>query len=160
MKPQIVYGDIINQNVDVIINSWNRNIIPWWLLLPQGVSGTIKKQGGTKPFQEVAKYGAMPLGKAVITTAGKLKFRAIIHVAGINMFWCATKYSVQQSVINAMEIVNKENFKSAAFPVIGSGSGNRGKKWSLQLMLSAFEKIESRANVIIVQYNKQAIRFL
>ena len=29
-----------------IVNAWNRNIIPWWLLLPHGVSGAIKGQGG------------------------------------------------------------------------------------------------------------------
>ncbi len=38
MKYEIVEGDLIGQDVDVIVNAWNRNIIPWWLLLPQGVS--------------------------------------------------------------------------------------------------------------------------
>ena len=40
----IVYGDLLQQPVDVIVNAWNRNFIPSWLLLPQGVSGAIKKQ--------------------------------------------------------------------------------------------------------------------
>jgi O-acetyl-ADP-ribose deacetylase (regulator of RNase III) len=31
---EIVIGDLLDQSVDVIVNSWNRNIIPWWLLLP------------------------------------------------------------------------------------------------------------------------------
>jgi hypothetical protein len=30
MTPEIVYGDILKQNVEVIVNAWNRNIIPWW----------------------------------------------------------------------------------------------------------------------------------
>ncbi len=154
MKPEIVNGDILKQNVDVIVNSWNRNIIPWWLLLPQGVSGAIKKRGGIEPFREIAKYGTIPLGEAVITTAGKLDFTAIIHVAGINIFWVATEYSVRQSVVNAMQLVNKKGFKSVAFPLIGSGSGNRGKEWSLKLMLNTFEEIQSNAKVIIVKYNK------
>ncbi len=42
----VVEGDLLDQDVDVIVNAWNRNIIPWWLLLPQGVSGAIKKRGG------------------------------------------------------------------------------------------------------------------
>jgi O-acetyl-ADP-ribose deacetylase (regulator of RNase III) len=45
---QIVEGDLLHQNVEVIVNAWNRNIIPWWLLLPQGVSGAIKKAAGTQ----------------------------------------------------------------------------------------------------------------
>jgi len=32
----VVEGDLLDQDVDVIVNAWNRNIIPWWLLLPQG----------------------------------------------------------------------------------------------------------------------------
>jgi hypothetical protein len=40
-KLEVVQGDLLDQDVDVIVNAWNRNIIPWWLLLPQGVSGAI-----------------------------------------------------------------------------------------------------------------------
>lgn len=152
MKAELVVGNILDLDVEVIVNSWNRNIIPWWLLLPQGVSGAIKKAGGTKPFKEVAKFGSIPLGEARLTSAGKLNFKAIIHVAGINMFWCATEYSVRQSVINAMKLVNEEKYQSLAFPLIGSGSGNRGKQWSIQIMNSALELIDSKAKVIIVKY--------
>ncbi len=38
---RIVEGDLLEQRVDAIVNAWNRNVIPWWLLLPQGVSGAI-----------------------------------------------------------------------------------------------------------------------
>lgn len=71
----VIEGDLLDQDVDVIVNAWNRNIIPWWLLLPQGVSGAIKKRGGTGPFKELAKHGPMPLGSAVLTSAGKLPFK-------------------------------------------------------------------------------------
>jgi O-acetyl-ADP-ribose deacetylase len=43
MKFRILDGDLLDQDVEVIVNAWNRNIIPWWLLLPQGVSGAFKK---------------------------------------------------------------------------------------------------------------------
>lgn len=152
MKAELITGNILEQKVEVIVNSWNRNIIPWWLLLPQGVSGAIKKSGGIHPFKEVAGYGAIPLGEARQTNSGKLDFKAIIHVAGINMFWCATEYSVKQSVVSAMQIVNEQNFKSVAFPLIGSGSGNRGKEWSLNLMNIALKSITSNAKVIFVSY--------
>lgn len=152
MIPDIVYGDLLQQKVDVIVNTWNRNIIPWWLLLPQGVSGAIKKQGGYQPFQEVAKFGAIPLGEARLTSAGKLDYQAIIHVAGINMFWLGTTQSVQNSVVNAMKMVNENEFASVAFPLIGCGSGNRSKNWSKTLMLEAFDKIETTANVTLVIY--------
>lgn len=52
---EVVEGDLLDQNVDVIVNAWNRNIIPWWLLLPQGVSGAIKRRGGKCDVQMVVK---------------------------------------------------------------------------------------------------------
>ena len=154
MNIEIINGDLLDQDVEVIVNSWNRNIIPWWLLLPQGVSGAIKKRGGYKPFKEVARFGAIPLGEARLTSAGKLPFKAIIHVAGINMFWFATKYSISQSVENAMSIINRDGYKSVAFPLIGAGSGNRGATFSLEIMQSAFDDIRSSAKVFIVRYDK------
>lgn len=65
MKVEVVEGDLLEQDVEVIVNAWNRNIIPWWLLLPQGVSGAIKRKGGTTPFKEVRRHGPIPLGGAV-----------------------------------------------------------------------------------------------
>lgn len=112
MTPKIVKGDLLEQPVEVIVNAWNRNIVPWWLLLPQGVSGAIKKKGGTQPFKELARAGPIPLGEAVLTGAGTLNFKAIIHVAGINMFWFATEYSIRQSVRSAMALVDKHQSRS------------------------------------------------
>jgi len=51
---EIVEGDLLDQYVEVIVNAWNRNIIPWWLLLPQGVSGAIRRRGGTAPSRKSA----------------------------------------------------------------------------------------------------------
>src|SRR3954469_1141588 len=112
MVPSIVEGDLLDQNVDVIVNAWNRNIIPWWLLLPQGVSGAIKKRGGLQPFREVGRHWPIPLGGAVLTSAGRLPFRGIIHVAGINVLWQASEHSIRQSVRNSMGIVKEQGFAS------------------------------------------------
>lgn len=152
MKFEIVKGDILEQKVEVIVNSWNRNMIPWWLLLPQGVSGAIKKKGGLKPFKEISKHGSIPLGQARMTSAGELPFKAIIHVAGINMLWLATKYSVEHSVINAMSIVDSQSFQSVAFPLIGAGSGNRSTEWSKTVMCETLEKIDSKATAKLVLF--------
>lgn len=123
MQLQIVDGDLLDQDVDVIVNAWNRNIIPWWLLLPQGVSGAIKKRGGYAPFRELGQLGPIPLGGAVITGAGKLSFKAIIHVAGISMWWRSSEKSIRGSVRNALTLATEHNFQSIAMPLIGAGTG-------------------------------------
>jgi O-acetyl-ADP-ribose deacetylase len=154
MVPAVVQGDLLDQDVDVIVNAWNRNIIPWWLLLPQGVSRAIKKRGGCGPFKELGRHGPIPLGGAVLTGSGRLPFRGIIHVAGINMLWFATAKSIRGSVVSAMEIVNEHGFDSVAFPLVGSGSGSRSRRKVLSVMLDEFSHIDSAAEVVIVEYRK------
>ncbi len=155
MKATIVHGNLLDQDVEVIVNAWNRNIIPWWLLLPQGVSGAIKKRGGFEPFREVSRHGPIPLGQAVLTGAGRLPFKAIIHVAGINMLWQASERSIRGSVKSAMRIVDEQGFSSVAFPVIGAGSGSFDADKAFQLMLEEFLHIESESDVTIVRYSKR-----
>ena len=152
MHPQLVDGDLLDQNVEVIVNAWNRNIVPWWLLLPQGVSGAIKRRGGYRPFIEVGRVGAIPLGQAVLTSAGRLPFSAIIHVAGIDMLWRASPDSIQGSVRSAMALVTEHAFESVAFPIIGAGSGSFDEDEALELMLSAFRPISSPARALIVRF--------
>ncbi|MBT7302891.1 MAG: Appr-1-p processing protein [Victivallales bacterium] len=152
MKPTILQGDLLDQKVEVIVNAWNRNLIPWWLLLPQGVSGAIKRRGGCAPFREVARHGIIPLGGAVLTGAGRLPFKGIIHVAGINLLWRASERSIRGSVRNAMGVVEQEGFASVAFPIIGAGSGSFRKDKALALMLDEFGSISSDAEVRIVEY--------
>lgn len=70
----------------------------------------------------------------MVNSAGKLPYQAIIHVAGINMFWRASAYSIRTSVISAMHIVNTRNSTSVAFALTGAGLGGFSPEQALQLM--------------------------
>ncbi len=150
MNVTTISGDLLDQNVDVIVNAWNRNLFPWWLLLPQGVSGAIKKHGGVKPFNELRKFGILPLGAAVETGPGKLKYKAIIHVAGINLLWRASEKSIRLSVQSALHIADKNNYKSIAFPLIGAGSGGFNKNKALEIMQDEINKYDYNLQTVIV----------
>ncbi len=150
MDLKIVEGDLLEQEVEVIVNPWNRNVIPWWLLLPQGVSGAIKKRGGTGPFKELAKKGVIPLGGAVETSAGFLHYKSIIHVAAINFFWISTEKSIIESVHSAMEIVKSKGYVSVAFPLIGAGTGGSNQEIVLRLMRDTLSYIQYDGYVRIV----------
>jgi O-acetyl-ADP-ribose deacetylase (regulator of RNase III) len=152
MEIEITTGDLLEQDVEVIVNAWNRNVLPWWLLLPQGVSGAIKRRGGLAPFQELRRLGVLALGDAVLTGAGRLPYRAIIHVAGINLLWRASEHSITRSVESAMRLVNAQAFASVAFPVIGAGSGGFGEERAVDLMQRTFRRIESASRVVIVRF--------
>ncbi len=153
-RPEIVFGDLLDQSVDVIVNPWNRNFIPWWLLLPQGVSGAIKRRAGLAPFRELGRTGPLPLGHARLTGAGRLPFRGIVHVAGINMFWRASPESVCDCVKNAMKLVDEHAFTSVAFPLIGAGSGGMNEERSLAAMMRGFESCSSKAAVLVVRWSR------
>jgi O-acetyl-ADP-ribose deacetylase len=154
MVPTIVDGDLLKQDVDVIVNSWNRNFIPWWLLVPQGVSGAIKKSGGYAPFIEVRRFGMISTGSAVLTTAGRLPYQAIIHVASINAFWTATEQSISRSVIEALKIAEQKGFRSIAFPVLGAGTGRFKEAGALKIMENTLASIDCAVEVRIVRFRK------
>lgn len=151
----VVEGDLLDQDVDVIVNAWNRNIIPWWLLLPQGVSGAIKRHGGTDPFKEVACLGPIPLGGAVLTSAGKLQFKGIIHVAGINMLWTASEFSIRESTRNAVRLAHEKGFTSMALPLIGAGSGRFNQEKTKSIMLDELSKLDIPMTVKVVVFRKK-----
>ena len=152
MNLKIVDGDLLDQEVEVIVNAWNRNIIPWWLLLPQGVSGAIKKRGGYAPFKELGKLGSISLGRAVQKSAGRLPFKAIIHVAGISMFWVSSERSIRDSVKNAMKLVRSNGYRSIAFPLIGAGTGGSKAQQVITLIRDELKLIDFDGEVRIVRH--------
>jgi O-acetyl-ADP-ribose deacetylase (regulator of RNase III) len=152
MSVRVVDGNLLDQDVEVIVNAWNRNPFPWWLLLPQGVSGAIKRRGGTEPFRELSRMGLIPLGGAVLTGPGRLPFRAIIHAAGINLLWRSSEWSVRQSVRSSMVLAKEKGFKSVGFPLIGAGSGGGRAAKVEAWMLDELRTIDFDGDVIIVRY--------
>lgn len=89
----------------------------------------------------------------MITGAGRLPYKAIIHVAGINAFWLATRFSVQQSVRSAMDLVNQHGFASVALPLIGAGTGGFSEARVLALIQEVLQSITSEAAVTIVKFS-------
>lgn len=149
----VVQGDLLDQPVDVIVNAWNRNIIPWWLLLPQWVSGAIKKRGGTGPFRELAKHGPLPLGSAVMTGPGKLPHQAIIHVAGISMLWRSSEKAIRDCVRNALWVAMDAGFESIAFPTVGAGTGGIGREKALAFILDEIGRSGTSLRVLVVDFS-------
>lgn len=154
MNIHIIDGDLLDQDVEFIVNAWNRNLIPWWLLIPKGVSGAIKRRAGIKPFRELRAYGMLPLGGAALTSAGRLNYKGIIHVAGIGHTWMPNEYSIRASVRNALAIVSREQGRSVAFPIIGSGTGGMRNEESLSWMREEAEKSGFDGEIRFVRYRK------
>lgn len=154
-RVKIVEGDLLDQPVDAIVNAWNRNIIPWWLLLPQGVSGAIKRRAGLDPFRELGRAGPIALGQAVITGPGRLPYKAIIHVAGINLLWRASERSIRDSVSNAVRLATERGMQSMAMPLIGAGTGGVGAERARAIMVDQLQRCSPQIDVYIVIFKKE-----
>ena len=148
---KIVDGDLLDQDVEVIVNAWNRNFIPHWLLWPQGVSGAIRRRAGKEPFRELRRHGLLPLGGAVLTSAGRLPHKGIIHVAGLNWWWTATEKSVRLSTKNALGLAC-DRFQSIAFPLIGAGTGGLGPERVATVMREEIDQFHFPGEVRLVRY--------
>jgi O-acetyl-ADP-ribose deacetylase (regulator of RNase III) len=96
----------------------------------------------------------MPLGSAVATSAGRLSFRAIIHVAGINMWWRSSPRSVRDSVRNALAIARAAGYSSIAFPLVGAGSGGGNETEIEAIMLEELSRCLFEGEVRIVRFAK------
>jgi O-acetyl-ADP-ribose deacetylase (regulator of RNase III) len=154
VKFESVCGDLVDQDVDAIVNAWNRNLIPWWLLVPQGVSRAIKRRAGVGPFREVARHGSIPLGGAVVTSAGRLPHRAIIHVAAIDLLWRASERSIRASVRNAIALAREHGYRSLALPVLGSGSGRFPENRAAEIISDELSSLDFDGRVVLVRYRR------
>jgi len=148
-QPRIIEGDLLAQPVDVIVNPWNRNLIPWWLLLPRGVSGAIKARAGLAPFWELGGKGVLPLGGAVDTGAGRLPFKRIIHVAALHHYWVADENTVFVSTKNALGLAENLGVDSIGIPLIGAGTGGVGHERSLLTILRACEGAQLDITIVV-----------
>lgn len=154
MNVRVVEGDLLDQPVEAIVNAWNRNTIPWWLLLPQGVSGSIKRRGGTAPFKELRRLGRMALGEAAVTGAGQLPFKGIVHVAGIDDFWRGSATAAAAGAKNAVRAAENAGFRSLAIPLLGSGSWGLSETESERAILEALAATDSDLEVFVVRYRR------
>ncbi|MFL6413996.1 MAG: macro domain-containing protein [Nitrososphaeraceae archaeon] len=117
---RLVKGDITERNVDAIVNAANS-----YLKHGGGVAAAIVRKGGTIIQKESDKIitarGLVPVGSAVITTAGKLPCKAVIHTVGPRMGEGNEDYKLRKAVRSSLILASEKGFKSISMPAISSG---------------------------------------
>ncbi|UJD94262.1 O-acetyl-ADP-ribose deacetylase [Lelliottia amnigena] len=124
MKPQIevVVGDITTMDVDVIVNAANPS-----LMGGGGVDGAIHRAAGPQLLEACKtvrqQQGECAPGHAVITIAGDLPAKAIIHAVG--PVWQGGENhearTLQDAYLNCLRLAAANGYKTLAFPAISTG---------------------------------------
>jgi O-acetyl-ADP-ribose deacetylase (regulator of RNase III) len=124
-------GDITELAVDAIVNAANKH-----LLMGGGVAGAIRKKGGRIIQQECNKIGGTSVGSAVITTAGSLAAKHVIHAVGPRLGEGNEDEKLRNATINSLKLAEKHKLRLLAFPAISTGIFGFPVDRCAQIMLS------------------------
>lgn len=116
---ELVEGDITQQDTEAIVNAANSG-----LKGGGGVDGAIHRAGGPQIMEECRKIGGCPTGGAVVTTAGRLKARYVIHAVGPVYHGGSKGESdhLASAYRNCLTLALQKGVGSIAFPSISTGA--------------------------------------
>jgi O-acetyl-ADP-ribose deacetylase (regulator of RNase III) len=116
----VVRGNLLEEPVDAIVNAANGH-----LAHGGGVAGVISRAAGPEFQKEseelVGKNGPVPTGSAVVTGAGKLPFKGVIHAVGPRQGEGREEEKLFLALISAFEKARERGWNSVAFPAVSSG---------------------------------------
>ncbi len=145
MKIEIIKGDITKIEVDAIVNAANTS-----LLGGGGVDGAIHRKGGKQILEEWVvirnRQGGCKVGEAVITSAGNLPAKKVIHTVGPR--WNDEKSDEDKKLkscyIECLKLAENNNLKTIAFPNISTGIFGFPKERASRIALDIVKSWESK----------------
>ncbi len=164
-KIQVIKGDITKVTADAIVNAANSS-----LLGGGGVDGAIHRAGGKAILDEckkiIARQGGCKTGEAVITTAGNLPAKFVIHTVG--PVWNGGKNQEAQKLEdcyrNSLKLAEDNDCRSIAFPGISTGVYRFPKNEAAKIAVNTVYKFISRPGkidkVIFVCFDDEYFTFI
>lgn len=113
---ELIDGDITGMETDAIVNAANKH-----LKHGGGVAGAIVRKGGRVIQEESDRIGGTRVGGAVITGAGALKARHVIHAVGPMMGEGDEDRKLHDATLNSLKLADEHGLTSIAFPAISTG---------------------------------------
>ena len=114
---ELLEGDITEQEVEAIVNPANED-----LQLGTGVAGAILAKAGPSIQEECNRIGHTPVGTAVMTGAGDLKARQVIHAVGPRMGEGDEDRKLASAVRSSLALADRNGLRSIALPAISTGN--------------------------------------
>jgi O-acetyl-ADP-ribose deacetylase (regulator of RNase III) len=113
---RLVSGDITTMEVEAFVFDITPN-----MKLGSGFGGAIQQRGGIVIQKDLDQIGSCPVGEAVITQAGLLKAKHIIHVNGPKFREEDEESKLDRTTRSALRLANEKGIRQLAFPPIGTG---------------------------------------
>ncbi len=157
--PRIVLrkGDITEQETDAIVNAANNEL---WM--GAGVAGAFKRAGVKVIEDEAVKHGPIPVGEAVVTRAGNLRARYVIHAAVMGRDLVTDAAKITEGTKNSLLRAEELGLKSIAFPALGTGVGGFPYTESARVMMRTVREHlagdSGLEEVVFVLYGDEAYR--
>jgi O-acetyl-ADP-ribose deacetylase (regulator of RNase III) len=139
---RLLKGDITEMTTDAIVNAANST-----LMGGGGVDGAIHLRGGPKILEECKRIrtteypNGLPTGKAIITGAGNLQAKKVIHTVG--PIWHGGNHNepelLGQAYLNSLKLLAINRLQTIAFPSISTGAYGYPVKEASQV---ALEKVK------------------
>jgi len=117
---EVVTRDLLEESVDAIVNAANGH-----LAHGGGVAAAIARAAGPVLEEDgdriVAERGPIPVGEAVVTAAGRLPFKGVIHAVGPHQGLGREEERLVQALQAAFLRAHERGWASIAFPAVSSG---------------------------------------
>jgi O-acetyl-ADP-ribose deacetylase (regulator of RNase III) len=161
-KLSITQGDITRQTTDAIVNAANSG-----LMGGGGVDGAIHHAGGPAILEEckkiVSRQGRLPTGQAVITTAGNMKTRYVIHTVG--PIWHGGDQGESGLLASAyresLKLAAENNLSSISFPSISTGAYgypvDKAARIAIKEVISFLKQTTSIKEVVFVLFDARTL---
>ncbi|MBB6451145.1 O-acetyl-ADP-ribose deacetylase (regulator of RNase III) [Geomicrobium halophilum] len=141
-KIDVIQEDITKLEVDAIVNAANKK-----LLGGGGVDGAIHRAGGKEILEECKEIGGCETGEAVITTAGKMPARRVIHTVG--PVWNGGDNNedrlLENCYRNSLQLAKEYGLTTVAFPNISTGVYSFPKERAARIAVETVEQFINEA---------------
>jgi O-acetyl-ADP-ribose deacetylase (regulator of RNase III) len=128
-------GDIIMMDIEAIVYYAQHNLV-----LGSGFGNSITVRGSGSIQEELKTYGTLSTGDAVITSAGELKSKYIIHAVGPRFQESDIEEKLITTIQNALRVAEEKQIREICFPPMGTGFYGIPLELSARVMFEVIKK--------------------
>lgn len=155
LQIHVIQGSILDAQADAIVNAANSRGI-----MGGGVAGVIKRAAGSEVEAEARAKAPVPVGEAVLTSAGRTGLKGIIHAPTMpEPAMRITSRHVGQATRAALSLADEQGFTSVAIPGMGTGVGGVAPGDAADAMIREITAFHPRSlrTVLLVDVDEEMV---